>query len=784
MSWQGRQLVWGLWFPPDWQQPERLLACWQTGSRLLRAWHGWLLVYAHPQPMGVAPAQRVVALDQGWSSTRQGRPGPQQVALRWHGLDWVGTLADMEPVDLAGLWDWAELDFRPARVRAPGLVKPRLVSSTPESVNQILPAVPPPAPERQQLLQRLSQPAAPSNPLLGFFDLLKSFFGSPENQRYMNKMLDLFEQKNWQEALRHAIPLNESTPTSELSALLGKLKPRSRLDFTSPNQPAAQIGTSLHGMDLLKDLYRRALRQLVEAGRIEEAAYVQGELLGDAAGAAVLLEEHGYLEAAARLATLKGLPAVLQVRLWFEAGKVETALALARRYRVQAEALQMLQRKNAELANRFRAAWATDLADAGFQAQAIAVGWPVREQLEDYERWLRAALDLGGPAAVEGMALGLRDAELSQRLGLVGILKAWFQEFDLLTQPSRRLLLERLVESGLPTGHTGLRDWAGQTARRVMRQANSPVPLGNQRTLEFLVKLSGDPWLRVDRVRTIGPTVPRMGLWSETIEARGHTPLLDALWLGDGRLLVALGQAGLLVVSRGGAVSQSFAQPAYDLVQGERQLVRSGHNLSWFEGNQLRFWCQADLDGWADQHDGYHWFVWLERQLFQIDLLSPQWKALQCVDLPGTPRDAIFGQSELGLDLGFELVVLHLPDLDPGKSWKIPGGPQLCRSRVVESFQTQGDRLHFRSVQLHLEGRNPRFRERAGLCLVQSDYALGQELLVFPVDHPSQQFHLKLPGADCVKARLKGQMLVVCDNLGRLLVVDLKARAWMGQFFL
>lgn len=789
VSWQGRQTVWGLWFPPQWQESERLLCAWQPGCRLLQAWRGWLLIYARPQVLQAqqAPAQAVVAVAQGWSSFRKGRPGPNQLALRWHGQNWLGNLAELVPVELADLWDWKELSYELARVAPPALIKPFVVRTAPEPVRQILQAIPPPAPEQEQLLQRLRQPTPPTsakNPLLGFFDLLKSVFGSPENQRYMNKMLQLFEQKNWQEALRHAIPLNDSATSSQLGAFLGELKPRSRLEFTSPSQFGASLDTSLHGMDLLKDIYRRALSQLIAAGRIEEAAYVQGELLGDAAGAAELLEQHQRFEAAARLATLKGLPAALQVRLWFQAGRAETAMLLARRYGVQAEALQMLQRKDRQLANQFRAAWATDLADAGRQTEAITVGWSVREQLEDYELWLRSALAAGGPAAVEVLVLGLRDAELTERLGLMEVLQEWFRDFDLLTQPRRRLLLERLAASWLETSHAGLRDWAGQTARRVMRQANSPLPLGNQRTLEFLVNLSGDAWLRADRVPSMGENAPRLGLWSETIEACGHTPLYDALSLGDGRMLVAMGQAGLTVLARGGAVSQRFAQPVYDLIQGERQLLRSGHNLSWFEGNQVRFWCQAALDGWADEHDGYHWLVWLDRQLFQIDLLSPEWRALQSLELAARPLDASLGVDTVGLDLGFELHILRLPQLDSRGRFPIPSGPQLCTSRLVEPFQIHGERLHFRGLQLHLEGKDPQIRERGGFCLIQSAYAQGQELLVFPLDNPSLQFSLKLPGADRLKVRVQGWMLILCDNRGRLLVADLKARTWMGQFFL
>lgn len=563
LSWRGSHPIWGIWFPPGWLQPERLLGAWQPGARLFSAWHGWLLVYRSPRFGAVesCSGMAVLACGEGWSSHPRGRPSAGQLALRWHGQDWQG---DMQPMDPSELWDWQSL--RQQKPHQPALVpgRPVLVQAAPPvPLRTILPSIPPPSPEREQLMQKLSRPAEPSkNPLLGLFDLLRSVFGSPENQRYMNKMLQLFEQKNWQEALRHAIPLGDSE-SSSLQDFLGQLKPRSSLDFTPPGGPGATLGTSLQGLELLQAVYRRALQGLLEAGRIEEAAYVQGELLAEPAGAVDLLEKHGHLEAAARLATLKGLPASLQVRLWFQAGRSELAMGLARRYGVQAEALQMLARKDPELANRFRASWATDLADAGCISQAIVVGWPVRQQLEDYEFWLRAGLDSAGPASLEALVYGLQDAGFCERLKLPERLQSLFQDRDLLSQPRRRAILDRLASTWFETMHPLLQGWAGETARRVMRQANSPVPLGDQRSLEFLINLSGDPWLRADRPTSLGETAPRLGLWSETIAQQGLTPIYDALWSGDGRILLALGQAGLVVLSRAGAVSQRFALPVY-----------------------------------------------------------------------------------------------------------------------------------------------------------------------------------------------------------------------------
>ncbi|MFN8611162.1 MAG: bpX6 domain-containing protein [Vulcanimicrobiota bacterium] len=785
VSWRGFQPVWGVWLPPGWLQPERLLAQWRSGARVLWAGEGWLLVFSRAESLPVEQLRglAVVACQQGWTSHPDRPPQPGEVCLTWHGRSWSAPLEQLKRADLSEFWDWRELSYLASPPPSLSVSLPSLVRSAPEPVRKILPAVPPPAPEQQQFVRRFEQPSGPKNPLLGLFDLLKSFFSSPENQRYINKMFELFEQQNWQEALRHAIPIGESGNT-QLTQFLGQLKPRSSLDFTSPLQQGGSIGTGLSGLELLKSVYRHALERLLAAGRIEEAAYVQGELLNDAAGAADLLERHGKLLEAARLATLKGLAAPLQVRLWFMAGQTQTALTLARRYHVEAEALQMLTRKDPELAKQFRAAWATDLADAGCLSQAISVGWTVRQQLEDYELWLARALLGGGVGALDALSFGLQDPDFCQRLKLVERLRAEFADYDLMGQPRRRAILERMTGNWLETRDPDLRVWAAETARRVMRQANSPFPLGDHRTMEFLVKLSGDPWLRADRPSTMRETDIPLGLWSERVDQQGITPLYDALWLGDGRLLLALGQAGLVILSRSGKFSQRFPQPAYHLVAGERPLVIGQGHLSRFDSGAPRYWCQAGLEGWAENHDGYHWLIWCGQELFVIDLTSPQWKAACSRMLPARPREVKVSGHSATLDLGPRFQAVLVPQLELTRDWETPAGYWVPTPLGFESIQWRGESFYFRNLRLPLEGSQPSFRERAGYCLVETVCPEGRHLLTFPINNPSQQSSLFVRGSSRLVTRVQGAILLVCDDLGRVLVADLQKRTWLARFFI
>jgi hypothetical protein len=751
------------------------------------------LLFLKPQPTLAERALGLPVLVQGagWSSFARGRPEPGQLILLWQGKTVRHCLHRLEPVDLGSLWECDSWSYAEGQALLAPQVQPRYSPPDQDKVSSILPAVPVPAPQREQLLERLRTPRkAPSNPLLGFFDLLKSVFGNPDNQRYMARMVDLFEKQQWQEALRYAIPIDNSWPGGELERFVGVLSPRDQLRFTPRTSGGTHLDTGLHGLGLLRDLYQKALEKLVQAGRIEEAAFLQGELLDDTTGAVELLETNGRLEAAARLATLKGLPAAHQVRLWFQAGQVDRALFLARRYFVHAEAIASLRARNAQLAERFRVAWAQDLAAVGRAAEALQVGWEVRHQLDSYPDWLRQGLDDGGAAAVQALGLGLPDPDLREQLNLVDRLEEWFQDASPATYDRRRRVLEHLTAHPFRSTEPRLQAWAERTARQLMRQANSPFPLGTHHTLTCLVNLSGDPWLRADRPSSLPVSSLHLGLWRETVEQQGETPIWEAALLDDGRLLVALGHAGLAAISWGGGWSQRFAIPAHHLVapqHGGRFLAVSGQRISCYQSGRIQAWCCANFDGFARQHDGYYWLVWLGQRLFQIDLTClPDWQAVHQVVLPEAIRDLALGPRRVAILTHGEVWIGDYPALHHVTDRKLSPGSllHLLSPHGLESFQRVGDRFHYSGKPLAIEGIRPEVSYQEGHVMVLSHRADGLSLLVFPQDRPATQLVVHLPLAQRLSSRIQGHVLIVCDDRGRLLVADLKAREWLRQHFL
>ena len=800
MSWRGRVMAVGLWFPPGWREAERLARAWISGSRLFEWEGGLVLLFPEPRPLLAerAEALLLVAQDGGWTSLERGRPQSGELVVQWQGDILRQPLAALAEADLSGLWSCSSWDYQEGLPLIPPHRRPALTATRSDGVRQILPSVPAPAPQREELMERLQRAPAQTaqksgNFLLGFFDLLKSFFGSPDNQKYVSKMIELFEKQQWQDALRYAIPLDKSVPLEHLEKFLGVLQPRQKLEFTPPGGVSGAVGTSLHGLDLLRALYRQALQQLLAAGRIEEAAFVQGELLDEAAGAVELLEMHGHLEAAARLATLKGLPAALQVRLWFQAGNLPKALYLARRYSVHAQAMIHLRSRDPRLAEQFRVLWAQDLVAVGRRAQALREGWEVRELLPEYRHWLEQSVQEGGQAAVEAVALCLQDEELRRDLDLTAVLVDWFGDESLTTHARRQRLLELLSDHPFDCQEPALQAWAQRCARRLMRQANSPFPLGGHKTLNYLIHLSGDPWLRADRPPSVPQPSLRLGLWRETVDQRGSTPLWDAAAVGDGRTLVALGHGGILVLSSRGKVSQSFANPAHRLVapmEGERILAVSGQRICSYHEGQLRVWCSSELDGFAPHHDGYHWMVWLDRELYQIDLTDLKgWRALSRISLPGPVLALSHSASKMAVLLDDQLVYYDYPSLyrvTQGR-WSA-GATQFLTPTRLESLQSPsgiaGASLAYGGVGLSLDGSEPRVGYQDGYAVVRSQLPDGLSLMAFELTQPKLQTIINLPQATRVQVRIQGHLMLVCDDQGRLLMADLKQREWVARHFL
>ncbi|HSF39740.1 MAG TPA: bpX6 domain-containing protein, partial [Thermoanaerobaculia bacterium] len=218
---------------------------------------------------------------------------------------------------------------------------------------------------------------------------------------YIQRMMEMFERGDVQEALRLAIPLGG--PTGDALRGLPLRRPPRRRDLRIRPQETrtwAVVGLAPDLFTELQRLYRETFRRLESQERIEEAAFLLAEVLHANEEAVAFLERHGRLRLAAEMAEARGLPPGLVVRQWFLAGDRKRALRIARRTGAFADAVTRLERgRQPGEARELRLLWAEALAQGGDFAAAVEVVWPLSDARDLALAWMDRAIGQGGPSA-------------------------------------------------------------------------------------------------------------------------------------------------------------------------------------------------------------------------------------------------------------------------------------------------------------------------------------------------------------------------------------------------
>jgi hypothetical protein len=126
------------------------------------------------------------------------------------------------------------------------------------------------------------------------------------------------------------------------------------------------------------------------------------------------------------------------------------------------------------------------------------------------------------------------------------------------------------------------------------------------------------------------------------IEPRGPAPVQDAVVLSSGRLLVAQGEAGVVLLGRAGAVLHRFDCPADGLVisdGGDRAIALAARGASTqltqldLSGRQHRPWGLVAITGGARTYDGSVWFAHDGVRVMGIDALAQAPRCFWTVDV-------------------------------------------------------------------------------------------------------------------------------------------------------
>ena len=446
--------------------------------------------------------------------------------------------------------------------------------------------------------------------------------------RYIQRMLAMFEDGDFEEALRHAIPLGAEQHSGEQS--FGT--PQRRTDLSiSRHSTLARAMVLEHDIETdLRRIYRQTFERLDRQQRIEEAVFVLAELLKVRDEALDYLEKHGREQQAADLALAWDMPAATIVRLLCLAGDWQRALLVARRDDAFADAVAMLQEKSPLFAERLRLEWAESLARKGLWLQAVEALWPLTAERQRATQWLLNAEAAGGSLAVGAL--------VKRAILLPDTLIAYAERVEQMRDdPARHGERATLAESLLQhKAHTGALAWlAGATVHAVIADQLDGHGRLSQTQLQALVSMSKDRLLQIDLPEQM-PMRPAAHARSKDdlplqwqAPQRGIRPILDAVPLEDQRYLLALGEAGAVVIDAHGRALFQFALPAQHIVlaQGRQvALVLARRDEVWRIGKlDLVTRVATDLgvqmfDVFSRTFNGSNWTIGRGRQVRVVDV--------------------------------------------------------------------------------------------------------------------------------------------------------------------
>ncbi len=607
--------------------------------------------------------------------------------------------------------------------------------------------------------------------------------------KYLIKVLSLFEDNDLDAALRHAIPLGgEGFGSGGLA--WGTPAPRNALDISlGPGGGARAIPIDRDLMEELKRRYRAAFERLDQAGRYDDAAFVLAELLRSEEEAVAYLERRGQLQKAAQLAEARRLAPDLIVRQWMIAGDRRRAIAIAKRFGAFGPAVTRLEATHRETARALRGHWGAWLADAGHYVAAIDVVWPIEELRAVAAAWIDDAIEQGG--TTEGKML-VRRAIVRPEVRAESITRL----HELLADESPQRIAARAA-AGTALLSESLPPDLRIVARIAVRAALRDAPHGlDADVIQQLARHAHQNPLRTDL-----PTLPRAETWSSNTfvelvcEAAdtGAMPVHAIASLTDGRVAVALGEAGVRVLSRDGRPVAHFDQPAQDLVISDARdraiaVVRRGAVLRLaridFAARKAAHWCDVNLTRYASDYDGAIWFAARGGEILALDATAPRLEALwHNPDFPAHVTWLARDETQLCL-LGHGAQI---------ECWRYEL-PSLTLRERGQLEELKPDAIAVASPDGFIFARHPEqgalvLRGKATAVLADLEPVVPRFIRPWLVaEQPGQEYcdihlcdadgtrraYFALQGASRVAVRIQSGSLSLADDCGRVLVFDLR----------
>ncbi|MDY0954827.1 bpX6 domain-containing protein [Stenotrophomonas rhizophila] len=461
---------------------------------------------------------------------------------------------------------------------------------------------------------------------------------------HLRRMMAMFERGDLQEGLRHALPLGRDGGL--LGPAFGTPGRRDSLSVGATRSPGTGIGLDDALLDHLRRTYRAAFETLDRAGRVDEAVFVLAELLEARQEALDYLVRRERPAQAAELALGWDMSSALVIRLLMLAGDRERALLVARRDGAFGDAIALLQEGAPALADALRLAWGHARVQQGDWIGAVDAVWPVAAGRDLAVEWLLAAERAG--TVLSARALVQRAVLLPQTLEHYAARIEALADFHADPQ-ARNAVADALIDTDGRS--SAIRAMASHllpalAADRSVGRAGWPPA-----RLQRLLKVAGNAVLNADVPGwdELGDATPSVSGALElpvaiTAPDVGLHTLHDVAWLPGGRFLVALGEAGAVVLDEWGKVQQRFAVPTFNLVMAHSGQVA----LAVTPREQVSRVARLDLatctvtelgslalNGFAPAYDGLGWTVLVDDRVLVVDAGKHVNDVLWHVDLPG-----------------------------------------------------------------------------------------------------------------------------------------------------
>lgn len=384
---------------------------------------------------------------------------------------------------------------------------------------------------------------------------------------YIKKMMKKFADGDLEEALRYALPINNDNSQGQS---FGLPKPRNKLSLSERVYgSSSSVYLEPEFLDHLQTLYRQSFEKLAKQDKVEQAVFVLVELLNSLNEAIEFLEQRKLYKQAMELAIARDAEPELIVKLCCLANNWDMAIMIARRDNIFANAILMLEKNKPELANKLRLEWAKTLAEKAEWLAAIDAIWPLTEYRYLAEQWFNNTDKLSGKALVKRFIL-LPDSidKLEDCLTALKNNPNYYQKrLDIAKEIlNQQKDIEKL--QGL------LRLFINIIIADVITYPNA----FSISDIAKLIELTQDKSLQVDMPISSLNLVKQTSLLTANslqlyhFPEAGHRAIYDMVALANDNYLLALGEAGIIMVDKMGKQLAYFMIAADSLVLSKNRL--------------------------------------------------------------------------------------------------------------------------------------------------------------------------------------------------------------------